>query len=152
MPTALNALIGVARERFNTTSVSNSVRHPPVINYFEWKNLQPGLSNEYQPRLLAGIQNVLIIVYQRHSNVSALILDKSSQDQILRGFPIGIKVSLFSRRSVLSTFNVSLISKSPIEGKQNLLHQRRWNASHTCNCNRAIHKANIKRNNEGGLN
>jgi hypothetical protein len=124
------------------------VSYSPVINFFRWKNLQPGLSNEYQPRLLAGIQNVLIIVYQRHSNVSALILDKSSQDQILRGFPIGIKVSLFSRRSVLPTFNVSLIPKSPLEGKQNLFHQRRWDASHTCDCDRAIHKENIQRNSD----
>jgi hypothetical protein len=90
----------------------------------------------------------LTIVYQHDSTNVMLILDKSSQDLTLRGYPIGIKVSLFSCRSVLSTFNVSLISKSPIEGKQNLLHQRRWNASHTCDCDRAIHKANIQGNSD----
>ena len=126
--------------------------HSPVINCFQLKNLQPGLRNEYQPQLLAGIQNVLIIVYQRHSNVSALILDKASQDQILRGFRFGIKISLFSCRSVLSTFNVSLISKSSIKSPQNSLHQRGWDASYTCDRNTAIHKTNIKRNNERGLN
>ncbi len=126
--------------------------HSPAIKCFQLKNLQPGLRNEYQPQLLAGIQNVLIIVYQRHSNVNTLILDKASQDQILRGFRIGIKVSLFSCRSVLSTFNVSLIFKSFIESKQNSFHQRGWDASYTCDRNRAIHKTNIKRNNERGLN
>jgi hypothetical protein len=88
----------------------------------------------------------LTIVYQHDLTNVMLILDKSSQDLTLRGYPIGIKVSLFSCRSVLSTFNVSLISKSPIEGKQNLLYQRRWNASYTCDCDRAIHKANIQGN------
>jgi hypothetical protein len=90
----------------------------------------------------------LTIVYQHDSTNVMLILDKSSQDLTLRGYPIGIKVSLFSCRSVLSTFNVSLIFKSPIEGKQNLLHQRRWNASNTCDCDRAIHKANIQGNSD----
>jgi hypothetical protein len=127
------------------------VSHSPAINYFQWKNLQPGLSNEYQPRLLAGIQNVLIIVYQRHSFSNTLILDKSSQDLYLRGFPFGIKVSLHGSGSVLSTFNVSLNLKSSIESKENSLHQRRWNASHTCDCNRAIHKANIQRITGWGL-
>jgi len=121
------------------------VSHSPAINCFQLKNLQPGLSNEYKPQLLEEFRNMLIIVYQRHSFSNTLILDKSSQDLYLRGFPFGIKVSLHGSGSVLSTFNVSLNLKSSIESKENSLHQRRWNASHTCNCNRAIHKADIQR-------
>ncbi len=120
--------------------------HSSSRSHIQAQNLQPELCSEYKPRLLEEFRNMLIIVYQRHSFANALILDKSSQDLTLRGYPIGIKVSLFSCRSVLSTFNVSLISKSPIEGKQNLLYQRRWNASYTCDCDRAIHKANIQGN------
>ena len=125
--------------------------HSPAINCFQLQNLQPGLSNEYKPQLLEEFRNMLIIVYQRYSFANALILDKSSQGLYLRGFPFGIKVSLHGSRNVRPTFNVSLISKSPIEGKQNSLHQRRWDASHTCNCDSAIHKANIKRNSDGRL-
>ena len=119
--------------------------HPRVINYFQLQNLQPGLSNEYKPQLLEEFRNMLIIVYQRHSFSNTLILDKSSQDLYLRGFPFGIKVSLHGSRSVLSTFNVSLNFKSSTESKKNSLNQRRWNASHTCDRNRAIHKADIQR-------
>jgi hypothetical protein len=132
--------------------VSNSVSHSSSRRHIRAQNLQPELCNEYKPRLLEEFRNMLIIVYQRYSFAKALTLDKSSQDHYLRGFPFGIKVSLHGSRNVLSTFNISLISKSPIKGKENSLHQRGWDASYTCDRDRAIHKANIKRNNEGGLN
>jgi hypothetical protein len=121
------------------------VSHPGLINHMQPQNLQPRLSNEYKPQLLEEFRNMLIIVYQRHSFSNTLILDKSSQDPYLRGFPFGIKVSLHGSGSVPSTFNVSLNLKSSIESKENSLYQRRWNASHTCDCNRAIHKADIQR-------
>ena len=145
MSTALNALIGVARKRFKTTSVSNSVSNP-----FKKNSNKVGCLRRVKIIYNRGI--CLTIVYQHDSTNVMLILDKSSQDLYLRGFPFGIKVSLHGSRNVLSTFNISLISKSPIKGKQNSLHQRGWDASYTCHGNRAIHKANIKRNNEGGLN
>jgi hypothetical protein len=112
------------------------------------QNLQPELVNEYKPRLLARNENVLIIVYQRHSNTNTLILDKSSQDLFLRGFPFGIKVSLYRGRCLLPTFNVSLILKSPSKSKQNPFDQRRRNATHSRDCNRPIHQKDIQRDND----
>jgi len=113
------------------------------------KYLQPGLSNEYKPRLLAGFENVLIIVYQRHSNANALILDKSSQDLFLRGFSFGNKISLLRGRGLLSAVYVTFESKSPIEGKSNQINKRRRNAPNSCNSNRPVHKENFKRNYDG---
>jgi hypothetical protein len=121
--------------------VSNSVSNPFKKNSNKVECLR-------RVKIIYNWGICLTIVYQHDSTNVMLILDKSSQDLTLRGYPIGIKVSLFSCRSMLSTFNVSLIFKSPFEGKQNLLHQRRWDASHTCDCDRAIHKANIQGNSD----
>ena len=88
------------------------------------------------------------IVYQHEYKCFMLILDKSSQDLILRGYSLGTQISVFSSRGFLSTFDVSLKSKSTPKSKQNSLFKRGRNASHTCDCNRSIHKTNIQRNND----
>ena len=129
----------------NILLVSNRVSHSCSEVHQLSKYLQPGLSNEYKPRLLAGFENVLIIVYQRHSNSNALILDKSSQDLFLRGFSFGNKISLLRGRGLLSAVYVTFKSKQIVKSKAHSLHQRRWDAPYPCDRYRAIHKAIIQR-------
>ena len=132
----------------NLTSVSDLVSNElPNSSKFN-SILQPGLCNEYKPRLLEEFQNMLIIVYQRNSFSNSLILDKSSQDLILRGYSLGTQISIFSSRGFLSTINVSLKSESAPKGKENSLYKRGRYAPHSCDCNRSIHKTNIQRNND----
>jgi hypothetical protein len=123
----------------------------PFSEVFQCTNyLQPGLSIEYKPQLLAGFENVLIIVYQRHSNANALILDKSSQDRFLRGFSFGNKISLLRCGGLLSPIHVTFKSQSTLKGKPDQINKRRRHASNSGIGNRAIHQKNFQRNHDWG--
>ena len=84
--------------RLLTNVVSNSVSNPPKSFLYNYLILQLWLHIDFKPQLLVGIQNMLIIIYQRSSFFNVLILDKSSQDLFLSGDLIGNKISLFRSR------------------------------------------------------
>jgi len=131
--------------------VSNRVSHSCLAVALHINYLQPGLINEYKPWLLARYENMLIIVYQRHSNVNALILDTSSQDLVLRGSSFGNKISILHSRNLLSSIHVPFKPKSLTESQPDQIHKRRWHAPNTRNRYRSIHKKNFpKDHDEGG--
>jgi hypothetical protein len=134
--------------RLLISRVSNSVSNPPKSFLYNYLNLQLWLHIDFKPQLLVGIQNMLIIIYQRSSFLNVLILDKSSQDLYLSGDLIGNKISLFRSRRLPSTFNVAFKFESATQSKPNSFFKRRSNAQNSRYGYKSIYQPNMQRNNE----
>jgi hypothetical protein len=108
---------------------------------------KPSQTSEFSWRVLLNFNGgiCLTIVYQHDSTNVMLILDKSSQDPFLRGKHLGTEISLFSSRGMSPALHVPIKSKQTIKSTAHSLYQRRWNAPHPCDRDRAIHKAIIQR-------
>lgn len=145
---ALTPIAFAPGNRLLSTKVSNSVCNPLKSFLCSCLNLQLWLHIDFKPRLLVGIQNMLIIIYQRIPLMNVLILDKSSQDLFLSGDLIGNKISLFRSRCLPSSFNVAFKFESTTQSKPNSLFKRRSNAQNSCYRYKSIYQPIMQRNNE----
>jgi len=129
--------------------VSYRVKNPyyqPLIHLS--KSLIPDLLN---PGTLEKNFKMLIIIYQRRIKKVALILDDESQDLSLRGIQVGKQTPLFSCGRISFTFDVSVKCESFTKGKSIAFNKRGRHAANSVHRNRAVHKAQIKRDHDRRL-